>query len=69
MLPKMITLGDLKNIVVGNLKNIVARNEKIKKKKKLSSTWFLKSKVPYKKKGKRKGKDKDNSLHSSHSKN
>ena len=49
MLPKMITLGDLKNMVVGNLKNIVARNEKMKKKNYLVLD-FIKVKYHIKKK-------------------
>ena len=56
MLPKMITLGDSKNIVVGNLKNIVARNEKIQKKKNYPVLDFLKVKYHIKKKEKEKEK-------------
>ena len=52
------------------LNNIKFTKEKKSEKKNLPVTWFLESKVPYKKKKKKKkDKDKDKSFHGSHSKN
>ena len=64
MLPKMITLGDLKNIVVGNLKNVVARNEKMIKLKKKNYPILDFLKVKYHIKKKEKEKEKIKIIHS-----
>ena len=51
--------------IYNSLNNIKFTKEKKIEKKNLLSTWFIESKVPYKKKGK---KNKEKSLHDAHSK-